>query len=171
VKELQRQANPKYVPCPPLFLPTSIDPLPLRSIVIALTGNKVDLVRASSSDDEPSTPTESNDDSEADDATATPEGEGEGGEDGPDAGVPSESRRQVTREEAEEYAQECGLLFFETSAKTGEGVVEVFTEIGPFSLSPLLPPLIHTHLLPSHSQEDPARPAHRPVSRSRRSSP
>ncbi|KXN89885.1 Vacuolar protein sorting-associated protein 21 [Leucoagaricus sp. SymC.cos] len=67
VKELQRQANP--------------------NIVIALAGNKVDLVQ------------------------------------------PSASLRQVPREEAQAYAQEAGLLFFETSAKTGEGIVEIFTEI------------------------------------------
>ncbi|GAA5896903.1 Rab family GTPase [Sporobolomyces salmoneus] len=113
VKELQRQANP--------------------NIVIALAGNKVDLVRASSfSDDEPTTPISASgetteEDEENHDATATPaEDDDEEGEDG---GKASESRRQVKREEAEEYAKECGLLFFETSAKTGEGVVEVFTEI------------------------------------------
>lgn len=115
VKELQRQANP--------------------NIVIALVGNKVDLVRSSPSDSAPkstSTSTEDDaEDSEADDATATPEAEASGGagEEGPDSGAPSESRRQVSREEAESYANENGLLFFETSAKTGEGVVEVFTEI------------------------------------------
>jgi hypothetical protein len=38
--------------------------------------------------------------------------------------------RQVSREEAEAYAKECGLLFFEASAKTGANVGEVFTEIG-----------------------------------------
>jgi hypothetical protein len=38
--------------------------------------------------------------------------------------------RQVSREEAEAYAKECGLLFFEASAKTGSNVGEVFTEIG-----------------------------------------
>ncbi|GAA5891192.1 hypothetical protein JCM6882_006451 [Rhodosporidiobolus microsporus] len=103
VKELQRQANP--------------------NIVIALAGNKIDLVRPSADSEESAA---AEDDSEADDATATPDDEAAaGGEDS----VPSEGRRQVTREEAEEYAQECGLLFFETSAKTGEGVVEVFTEI------------------------------------------
>ncbi|BGP12629.1 hypothetical protein JCM10213_008767 [Rhodosporidiobolus nylandii] len=107
VKELQRQANP--------------------NIVIALVGNKVDLVRPSSSDEQ-SPPPEAADGSEADDATATPEDEG-GADDGPDGGAPNESRRQVSREEAAEYASECGLLFFESSAKTGEGVVEVFTEI------------------------------------------
>ncbi|GAA5995187.1 Rab family GTPase [Rhodotorula paludigena] len=119
VKELQRQANP--------------------NIVIALAGNKVDLVR-SSGDDEPSTPTAAATDDDAanpedadegDDATETPgdDASAAGGDDGPDGGKPSEGRRQVSREEAEEYAKECGLLFFETSAKTGEGVVEVFTEI------------------------------------------
>lgn len=39
--------------------------------------------------------------------------------------------RQVSREEAEAYAKEAGgLLFFEASAKTGQGVQELFTEIG-----------------------------------------
>ncbi|KAK0505833.1 GTP-binding protein ypt5 [Armillaria luteobubalina] len=97
VKELQRQANP--------------------NIVIALAGNKVDLVQpsASSSGNTP----ESED--EADDATATP---GEA----PSSGE-SESLRQVPSEEAQAYASEAGLLFFETSAKTGEGIVDLFTEI------------------------------------------
>lgn len=96
VKELQRQANP--------------------NIVIALAGNKIDLVQPSSS----STPSSPEPEDEADDATATP-GENVDGE--------GESLRQVPREEAEAYAQEAGLLFFETSAKTGEGIVEIFTEI------------------------------------------
>lgn len=99
VKELQRQANP--------------------NIVIALAGNKVDLVQSSSS----SAGSPSEDEDEADDATATP-GETQGVDGQP------ESLRQVPREEAQAYATEAGLLFFETSAKTGEGVVEIFTEIG-----------------------------------------
>jgi len=37
--------------------------------------------------------------------------------------------RQVSFEEGKEYAQETGALFFETSAKTGAGVQELFTEI------------------------------------------
>jgi len=99
VKELQRQANP--------------------NIVIALAGNKVDLVQPSSTASAGSATPESED--EADDATATP-GEALASGEG-------ESLRQVPREEAEAYAQEAGLLFFETSAKTGEGIVELFTEI------------------------------------------
>ena len=102
VKELQRQANP--------------------SIVIALAGNKIDLVQNSTID--PSSPPESEDEGEADDATATP-GEA-GGSPTPD----SETVRQVSRDEAEAYAKEAGLLFFEISAKTGEGIAEIFTEIG-----------------------------------------
>lgn len=104
VKELQRQANP--------------------NIVIALAGNKVDLVQAPSSS---STATSSEGEDEPDDVTATP------GETPASSGAESESLRQVPREEAQAYATEAGLLFFETSAKTGEGVVDIFTEIGPFS--------------------------------------
>jgi len=69
-------------------------------IVIALVGNKLDL--------------------------AVPVGEGEEGgdieEDGDDA-------RKVATKTAKAYADEEGLLFFETSAKTGEHVAEVFTAI------------------------------------------
>lgn len=103
VKELQRQANP--------------------NIVIAFTGNKVDLVQQSVSSSG-----SSDDEDEADDATAIPE------ESSSPPGE-SESLRQVPREEAQAYAQEAGLLFFETSAKTGEGIVEVFTEIGEWEIN------------------------------------
>jgi len=105
VKELQRQANP--------------------NIVIALCGNKLDLVTPSLPGDEesepstPSTPHET--EVEPDDATATP------GENAASPGV--ESLRQVPKEEAQAYASEAGLLFFETSAKSGDGILEVFTEI------------------------------------------
>lgn len=37
-------------------------------------------------------------------------------------------RRQVSREEGEALARQEGLFFTETSAKTGEMVVETFTE-------------------------------------------
>ena len=40
------------------------------------------------------------------------------------------ARRQVTQEEAKKYADEEGLMWTETSAKTGEGVTEIFTAIG-----------------------------------------
>ncbi|KAG8747251.1 hypothetical protein FRC10_001867 [Ceratobasidium sp. 414] len=99
VKELQRQASP--------------------NIVIALAGNKVDLV-APAVPTTPVTPAAGDDEDEADDATATP------GEGGPNE---AESLRKVPKDEAQAYATEAGLLFFETSAKTGEGIVEIFTEI------------------------------------------
>ncbi|CAJ2499917.1 Uu.00g027700.m01.CDS01 [Anthostomella pinea] len=67
VKELQRQAN--------------------ENIIIALAGNKLDLV------------------------TEQPD------------------KRAVTTADAEAYANEAGLLFFETSAKTAENVKELFTAI------------------------------------------
>jgi len=40
-----------------------------------------------------------------------------------------ESRRQVTREEAQKYAEEEGLMWGETSAKSGDGVQEIFNNI------------------------------------------
>jgi small GTP-binding protein len=105
VKELQRQANP--------------------NIVIALAGNKVDLVQSAPSSS--SANGSGDEDDEADDAaTATP-GETPGSAGG--AGGDPESLRQVPREEAQAYANEAGLLFFETSAKTGENIVAIFTEI------------------------------------------
>ncbi|KAK4974714.1 GTP-binding protein of the rab/ypt [Elasticomyces elasticus] len=67
VKELQRQAN--------------------ENIIIALAGNKADLV------------------------TEQPD------------------KRAVQQSDAEAYAREAGLLFFETSAKTAENVKELFTAI------------------------------------------
>jgi GTPase SAR1 family protein len=67
VKELQRQAN--------------------ENIIIALAGNKLDLV------------------------TEQPD------------------KRAITTADAEAYAKEAGLLFFETSAKTSENVRELFTAI------------------------------------------
>lgn len=161
VKELQRQANPKSVLSSSVLDSELglIRAYPAHSIVIALAGNKVDLVRPSSGeeegdeDEEAASPEEAtpaaaeprSDAAEGDDAEAEPEAreqaeeEDEEEEEEPAAGgKPSASRREVSREEAEDYAKECGLLFFETSAKTGEGVVEVFTEIGA---SPSLCPL------------------------------
>jgi Ras-related protein Rab-5C len=70
-------------------------------IVIALVGNKLDLTNESA----PST----DDD----------------GDDGDDSG----DARKVSTEEAKSYAEEESLLFFETSAKTGYNVTEVFTAI------------------------------------------
>lgn len=67
VKELQRQAN--------------------ENIIIALAGNKADLVAES-----------------------------------PD-------KRAISTADAEQYAKEANLLFFETSAKTAENVKTLFTEI------------------------------------------
>ena len=100
VAELQRQASP--------------------GIVIALVGNKLDLT---------------NDGGEASENPRA-EGENESGASGEDAGeenqeeqeTPGDARKIPTRE-ASTYAEEEGLLFFETSAKTGVNVVEVFTAI------------------------------------------
>jgi Ras-related protein Rab-5C len=69
-------------------------------IVIALVGNKLDLCEEDATEDE------------------------EGAE-----GHEEESVRKVSTAEAKAYADEESLLFFETSAKTGHNVSEVFTAI------------------------------------------
>lgn len=70
-------------------------------IVIALVGNKLDLANEGAADAD----------------AEVPEGEEPAG------------ARKVSTEEASSYAEEEGLLFFETSAKTGHKVAEVFTAI------------------------------------------
>ncbi|CAI7655988.1 unnamed protein product [Penicillium manginii] len=102
VAELQRQASP--------------------GIVIALVGNKLDLT---------------NDGGDAS-ASAATESESEPVRDAGEEGAAEESEQQdtnsgdarkVSTREASSYADEEGLLFFETSAKTGTNVVDVFTAI------------------------------------------
>ncbi|KAF1918962.1 ras family-domain-containing protein [Ampelomyces quisqualis] len=80
-------------------------------IVIALVGNKYDLATAGGE--------ESTEDT---DAEPTAEGEDAPEEAGADA-------RRVPTKTAKAYAEEESLLFFETSAKTGQNVAEVFTAI------------------------------------------
>lgn len=43
--------------------------------------------------------------------------------------VDAEDKREVTRKEAEEYAANLGVLYFETSALTGQNIQKVFEEI------------------------------------------
>ncbi|KAL9114984.1 MAG: hypothetical protein Q9227_001227 [Pyrenula ochraceoflavens] len=83
-------------------------------IVIALVGNKLDLTSSDSSSDEPAT-------ASAEEETDAPPAT-EGAEDSSDA-------RKVSTAEAKAYADEESLLFFETSAKTGSNVANVFTAI------------------------------------------
>ncbi|KAK7705518.1 Vacuolar protein sorting-associated protein 21 [Botryosphaeria dothidea] len=121
VAELQRQASP--------------------GIVIALVGNKADLVEGDSgaADAEeitspvaPETPAESTEGAEG-------AAEGETGAEGTETAAPAapaaeeddneSDARKVATKTAKAYADEEGLLFFETSAKTGQNVAEVFTAI------------------------------------------
>lgn len=73
-------------------------------IVIALVGNKLDLTS---------------------DSAGSADVSGDGDDNGEDSG----DARKISTEEAKTYAEEEGLLFFETSAKTGHNVTEVFTAI------------------------------------------
>ncbi|KAJ2709428.1 Vacuolar protein sorting-associated protein 21 [Coemansia spiralis] len=75
------------------------------SMVIALVGNKLDL------------------------AGPVAAGEAQAEDDEEPAEGNAATGRQVQAETARAYAEEQGLLFLETSAKTGEGVVETFTEV------------------------------------------
>lgn len=102
VKELQRQANPH--------------------IVIALCGNKLDLVSRPSGHLRKPNVAEGEDDEEE-------EVQQEEGLDDLDDGEDVKPTRQVSTEEAKAFAEENHLLFFETSAKLGENVNEVFTAI------------------------------------------
>jgi len=60
------------------------------------------------------------------------------------------ARRQVSQEEAKKYADEEGLMWGETSAKTGDGVSDIFTAIGGSPSKPARFPVNADH---SHSQE------------------
>ncbi|KAJ5492857.1 Vacuolar protein sorting-associated protein 21 [Penicillium diatomitis] len=105
VAELQRQASP--------------------GIVIALVGNKLDLTNdgGESAGGSRSPPLEhgSGEDEDGEEEEANDVGGGEL----PDSG----DARKVSTREASSYAEEEGLLFFETSAKLGTNVVDVFTAI------------------------------------------
>ena len=84
-------------------------------IVIALVGNKLDLANPSDGDSGASTA------GEGGDASGSTGGDAEDGDDA--------DARKVGTAEAKAYAEEEQLLFFETSAKTGANVSEVFTAI------------------------------------------
>lgn len=84
-------------------------------IVIALVGNKLDL-------------TNENSDTSGTPSTTTTEGAAEG-EENADAAEENGDARKISTKEGREYAEEEGLLFFETSAKSGVNVQGVFTAI------------------------------------------
>ncbi|EEQ28080.1 Vacuolar protein sorting-associated protein 21 [Microsporum canis] len=110
VAELQRQASP--------------------GIVIALVGNKLDLTSSDGTSaaarDSPRTPDGTN---EGDEGETPGTNNGNDEQDDEQDGSPSGDARKVSTQEASAYSEAEGLLFFETSAKTGFNVAEVFTAI------------------------------------------
>lgn len=81
-------------------------------IVIALVGNKLDLTNEDAA------------------AASGKSNAGDGGDaEGREVAEESGDARKISTKEGKEYAEEEGLLFFETSAKTGVNVQEVFTAI------------------------------------------
>ena len=118
VAELQRQASP--------------------GIVIALVGNKLDLVDGKDGGQEG---TQSQ--NKSGDAAAEEEGDGREGPNSDETTTPASGQseqaqdddeddgpvRKISTEEARAFAEEEALLFYETSARTGQNVTEVFTAI------------------------------------------
>ncbi|KAJ2512555.1 Vacuolar protein sorting-associated protein 21 [Coemansia sp. RSA 1939] len=100
IKELHRQASP--------------------NIVIALVGNKLDLIK----DDESESAAEAQENAEE-----SEQNENAGTEPEENQAAREGKERQIDASTARAYAEQNGLLFLETSAKTGKGVVETFTEI------------------------------------------
>lgn len=104
VAELQRQASP--------------------GIVIALVGNKLDLCSDTEGNIDIDTPARADDRNAEGEANGSAEADNE-----VENGITNSSARKVPTREAKLYAEEESLLFFETSAKTGSNVSEVFTAI------------------------------------------
>ncbi|KAL8893343.1 MAG: hypothetical protein Q9192_005361 [Flavoplaca navasiana] len=107
VAELQRQASP--------------------GIVIALVGNKSDL--STSTDSETASSTNNNKKSSSTSEDEASEEDAPNAEAEDDDATTDSDPRKVSTKEGREYAEEEGLLFFETSAKSGHNVQEVFTAI------------------------------------------
>ncbi|KZF23522.1 ras-domain-containing protein [Xylona heveae TC161] len=105
VAELQRQASP--------------------GIVIALVGNKLDLTNETSS----STGASANFAGSEDAAGESEENHAEADADADADDEETHDARKISTAEGKAYADEEGLLFFETSAKTGTNVTDVFTAI------------------------------------------
>ncbi|EGD84244.1 hypothetical protein H112_07935 [Trichophyton rubrum D6] len=110
VAELQRQASP--------------------GIVIALVGNKLDLTSGDGTSASAGDPAQAQDPANEGEEGETQGGSGRNDEqDDERDGSPNGDARKVSTQEASLYSEAEGLLFFETSAKTGFNVAEVFTAI------------------------------------------